>query len=93
MPAPDPDRQVLALIAEEIGLRPTDLTRELRVSELGLDSLAFMELIVALEQALEVHLDTGRLLVDLSPNSTLGDFLDRLQGAIERPEPNTKPRP
>lgn len=93
MPAPDPDNQVLALIAEEIGLRPTDLTRELRVSDLGLDSLAFMELIVALEQALDVHLDTGRLLVDFSPNSTLGDFLDRLQGAIERPGSSTEPRP
>ncbi len=48
-----PDR-VIAILAEQAVLDPSDLTPEARLSDLGLDSLGLVEAIFAIEEAFDI---------------------------------------
>jgi len=70
--------ELLGVIAAELELPQESLHGRLRVEDLGLDSLAFVELIVTIEQQMDVRVDADLLPRELSP----GTRLDELTAAI-----------
>ncbi|MEA2781681.1 MAG: acyl carrier protein [Rhodospirillaceae bacterium] len=52
------DDAVLSVIGAEIGLAPSQIRRDQAlVTDLGLDSLDFIKLVMAVEQALQIKID------------------------------------
>lgn len=70
------------IVATELGLATQHLHDDLSVDDLGLDSLAFIQLIVAIEEQLESDIDMDRLPRSLAPNLTFDEVLALLVHAL-----------
>jgi acyl carrier protein len=82
----DVAEKIIAIIAEQALLNPGGLTRDSRLGDLGLDSLALVEVIFAIEEAFDVtvpfnthHPDTVAF-----DTSTIGSVAAAVAGLIAR---------
>ncbi|OUO19245.1 acyl carrier protein [Collinsella sp. An307] len=67
------------VISETVGCDLEKVTREAKLEEdLGADSLAAMELVMALEEAFEVEIDDA----ELDQFKTVGDLADYVEGKL-----------
>jgi acyl carrier protein len=74
--------ELTKLVAEELGLPVTALRGEMRIDTLGLDSLAFVEMIVAIEQRLGVQMNSDRLPDRIPPDISLDAMLKLILGGF-----------
>jgi acyl carrier protein len=78
--------RIRAIIAEQAMLDMSDVTMEARLADLGVDSLALVEAIFAIEEAFDVSVpfnsnEPGRGDFDIS---TVGSIVGAVQGLIAR---------
>lgn len=72
------------LLATELSLPVARLQGSMRVSELGLDSLAFVEMVVAIERDTGRDIDVDLLPPTISPDVTLDEMLAFVVAAFDR---------
>lgn len=70
--------RVCDIVRENAGSGDVELTRETTMSDLGLDSLATVEVVVACEDAFDIEISQ-----DASP-STVGEFVDLVEAELEK---------
>jgi acyl carrier protein len=83
----DPNRNLMRLIAAEVGLDPSDIDSDLLIGDIGMDSLTFMELLVRIEDELRVRVDTEKLQPVLREDSSIGDLIAGLKSAFVEVNP------
>jgi acyl carrier protein len=77
---------VLDILAEQLGVERTQLTREARLEEdLGADSLELVEIAMALDEQFHISLPDEAI----ERVSTVGDLLDVLSEFVGTPGPKT----
>ncbi|MBN2630801.1 MAG: acyl carrier protein [Rhodobacteraceae bacterium] len=77
---------IIALIAEQALLQPSDLGAETRLADLGLDSLAMVEIIFALEETFDIAIpfnanEPGKGEFDLS---SIGAIIAAVEGLVSQ---------
>ncbi len=77
---------IIALIAEQALLQPSDLDAETRLADLGLDSLAMVEIIFALEETFDIAIpfnanEPGKGEFDLS---SIGAIIAAVEGLVSQ---------
>jgi acyl carrier protein len=82
----DTGDRIRAILAEQAMLDPSDVTMEATLAELGVDSLALVEAIFAIEEAFDVSVpfnanEPGRADFDIS---TVGAMVAAVEGLIAR---------
>lgn len=70
--------RVCDIIRDNAGAGDVALARETTMSDLGLDSLATVEVVVACEDAFDIEISQ-----DASP-STVGEFVDLVEARLEK---------
>ena len=79
----DVAERVIAILAEQALLDPSDVAPAMTLSEIGVDSLALVETVFAIEEAFDVHVpfnanDPPGTGFDLSTVQTVIDGVERL---------------
>lgn len=82
----DVAERIIGIIAEQGLLEPGDVTRESRLADLGIDSLALVEAIFAIEEAFDVAVpfnanQPGEAGFDIT---TVGSVIAAVEGLIAR---------
>jgi acyl carrier protein len=75
---------VIAILAEQALLTPSDVSRDQSLADLGLDSLGLVEAVFAIEEAFDIQVpfnanEPGRGEFDIS---TVGAIIDGVQGLV-----------
>lgn len=70
--------RVVKILHEQDGLDDVELTRDTKLAEVGLDSLAIVEAVMACEDEFGIEVDA-----DASP-STVGEFVDMVDNLLEK---------
>ncbi|MFM2390752.1 MAG: hypothetical protein RLZZ437_2307 [Pseudomonadota bacterium] len=80
----DVAQRVIAIIAEQGLLDPADLTPDSRLADLGIDSLALVESIFAIEEAFDVQVPFNANQPDKSAFdvSTVGSVIAAVEGLL-----------
>jgi acyl carrier protein len=80
----DVAKKVIAIIAEQGLLDPADLTPDSRLADLGIDSLALVESIFAIEEAFDVQVPFNANQPDKSAFdvSTVGSVIAAVEGLL-----------
>lgn len=82
--------RILAIIGEEVGISPSDLTTETEFSEIGIDSLLSLTMTSRIQEELELELASS-VFVD---NPTIGALQSLVLGeASNRPDANPSAQP
>jgi acyl carrier protein len=78
--------KVIAIIAEQGLLDPSDLTLDSRLADLGIDSLAMVESIFAIEEAFDVSVpfNANQPNVAAFDTTTVGSVVAAVEGLIAR---------
>ena len=74
------ESELLDIIASEIVVRKENFDRDATLDQLGLDSIAFVSIVYAIDEKYGVELDTD----SLADTHTLGEFLAIVVPLIER---------
>lgn len=69
--------RIVKILQEQDGLEDVDLTPETKLSDLGLDSLAIVEAVMACEDEFGIEIDQ-----DATPE-TIGDLVDLIDSLTE----------
>ncbi len=69
--------RVCAIVREQGGLDDTELTNDTKLADVGLDSLAVVEIVMSCEDEFDVEIDP-----DASP-ATIGEFVAIIDGLLE----------
>ena len=77
---------IVAILAEQGLLQPVDIALDSRLSDLGIDSLALVETIFAIEEAFDVTVpfNANQPNTDVFDISTVGAIADAVDGLIAR---------
>lgn len=70
--------RVCDIIRDNAGTDDAELTRETTMADLGLDSLAVVEVVVACEDEFDIAIDQ-----DANPE-TVGEFVDLVEAQLEK---------
>ncbi|MGI6230824.1 MAG: acyl carrier protein [Tractidigestivibacter sp.] len=70
--------RVCAIVREQGGLDDTELTEDTKLSDVGLDSLATVEIVMACEDEFGIEIDP-----DANP-TTIGEFVKLVDGLLEK---------
>ena len=70
--------RVCDIIRDNVGADDVELTRETTMADLGLDSLAVVEVVVACEDEFEIAIEQ-----DANP-VTVGEFVDLVEAQLEK---------
>ena len=70
--------RVCDIIRDNAGTDDVELTRETTMADLGLDSLAVVEVVVACEDEFEISIEQ-----DANP-ATVGEFVDLVEAQLEK---------
>ena len=70
--------RVCDIIRDNAGADDVELTRETTMADLGLDSLAVVEVVVAIEGEFDIELDQS-----VNPE-TVGEFVDLVEAQLEK---------
>lgn len=73
------------VIAHELGLPAGSVTAEMTIEELGLDSLAFAEVVVAIEKRFGRMIDTTQFAEGLDERTTVAELVIILLDAFSEP--------
>lgn len=72
-------KKVAALLAEQFGMEPDEITEDTSLEDLGADSVDIVELSMAMEE----EFDIGEMGEDaLGKISTVGDLVNYIQGQL-----------
>jgi acyl carrier protein len=76
--------KVIAILAEEALLHPRDVPAEARLDDIGIDSLALVETIVAIEEAFDIQLpyDADRPAASELDVSTVASVVDAVESLV-----------
>ncbi len=69
--------RVCAIVREQGGLDDAELTAETKLSDVGLDSLAVVEIVMSCEDEFDIEIDP-----DANP-ATIGEFVAIIDGLLE----------
>ena len=69
--------RVVKILKEQDGLEDVELTPETKLSEVGLDSLATVEAVMACEDEFDIEIDAE------STPATVGEFVDMVDALLE----------
>lgn len=69
--------RVCAIVREQAGLDDVELTAETKLSEVGLDSLATVEAVMACEDEFGIEIDAE------SNPETIGEFVEMVESLLE----------
>ena len=69
--------RVCAIVREQAGLDDTELTAETKLAEVGLDSLATVEAVMACEDEFGIEIDAE------SNPETIGEFVSMVESLLE----------
>lgn len=73
------------VIAAELGLNAEAVSDENTIEDLGLDSLAFAEVVVSLERHFKTMIDTTTFVEDLTEKTTVGELIAIFSTALFGP--------
>ncbi|HCT65193.1 MAG TPA: acyl carrier protein [Lachnospiraceae bacterium] len=71
--------QVIAIIAEQLGIAETEITEDTVFADLGADSLDLFQIISALEEEFDIEFENE----DVEKIKTVGDAIDYVKAAVE----------
>jgi len=71
--------QVIAIIADQLGISEAEITEETSFADLGADSLDLFQIISALEEEFNVEFDND----DVEKIKTVGDALEYIKNIVE----------
>ncbi|MBR5468468.1 MAG: acyl carrier protein [Firmicutes bacterium] len=71
--------QVLAIIAEQLGISESDISEETSFADLGADSLDLFQIISALEEEFNIEFEND----DVEKIKTVGDALEYIKNVVE----------
>jgi len=71
--------QVIAIIADQLGISEAEITEETSFADLGADSLDLFQIISALEEEFNVEFDND----DVEKIKTVGDALEYIKNVVE----------
>ena len=71
--------QVLAIIAEQLGISESDISEETSFADLGADSLDLFQIISALEEEFSIEFEND----DVEKIKTVGDALEYIKNVVE----------
>jgi acyl carrier protein len=75
------------VIAAELGLNAGAVSDDNTIEDLGLDSLAFAEVVVSLERHFKTMIDTTTFVEDLTEKTTVGELIAIFSTALFGPVP------
>jgi len=73
------------VIAAELGLNAEAVSDDNTIEDLGLDSLAFAEVVVSLERHFKTMIDTTTFVEDLTEKTTVGELIAIFSTALFGP--------
>ncbi len=68
--------RVCDIVREQGGLDDTELTEDTKLADVGLDSLAIVEIVMSCEDEFDIEVDP-----DTNP-ATIGEFVDIIEGLV-----------
>ena len=68
--------RVCDIVREQGGLDDTELTEDTKLADVGLDSLAIVEIVMSCEDEFDIEVDP-----DTNP-ATIGEFVDVIEGLV-----------
>jgi len=71
--------QIIAIIADQLGISEAEITEETSFADLGADSLDLFQIISALEEEFNVEFDND----DVEKIKTVGDALEYIKNIVE----------
>lgn len=71
--------QVIAIIAEQLGIAETEITEDTVFSDLGADSLDLFQIISALEEEFNIEFENE----DVEKIKTVGDAIEYVKKVVE----------
>lgn len=71
--------QVIAIIAEQLGIAATEIAEDTVFSDLGADSLDLFQIISALEEEFNIEFENE----DVEKIKTVGDAIDYVKAVVE----------
>ncbi len=75
--------QIRAVIASELRLDPANVTDDMTIEMLGLDSLAFAEVVISLEKHFGQSIDTTAFVEDLGDHTTVRELVVMFSNALQ----------
>lgn len=77
--------EIKSIIAMRLGLAEEHLTSDLTMEDLGFDSLAAAEVIVAIEEKLNRPIDIAKVAEQLTPTTKLDQLITLVERAAQEP--------
>ncbi len=71
--------QVIAIIAEQLGISENEITEETVFADLGADSLDLFQIISSLEEEFDIEFDND----EVEKIKTVGDAIEYVKNAVE----------
>jgi acyl carrier protein len=75
--------EIKRIIAEELKLREELLRDDLTMEDLGFDSLASAEIILAIEQKLRLPIDTAQVAAQVTRDASVAQLIDAIDAASQ----------
>lgn len=81
----DITNRIKSLIATQLGLTVGSVSDQMTIEELGLDSLAFAEVVIAIEKAFARPIDTTAFVEEIGDNTRVADLIAMFTAALAEP--------
>jgi acyl carrier protein len=76
--------RIKAIVASRLGVSPAHLDDDSRIEQLGLDSVALAEALVAVAESYAVEIAADTVAASFTPVMTLRDLIDAFCTSVER---------
>jgi acyl carrier protein len=81
---------IKAIVASRLGVGPTHLDDDSRIEQLGLDSMALAEALVAVTEFYAVEIAAETFAARITPVMTLRDLIDAIYTDVQREQPDQR---